>query len=112
MDAEAKKLKIPFIVVLFPDRVVVDQELQERLAMGEELLSPYRRLYTLVHQAVPDVPVIEVTTELQDRSGMFRANDTHLSDLGNKIAGTYVGKKLVDLLISLQTWGSQTDLGP
>ena len=103
MDAEAKKMEIPFIVVLFPDRIMVDKELQERLAVGEKQFAPFQTLYAFVHQAVPDVPVIEVTTELQGRSGMFRADDTHLSDLGNKIAGSYVGKKLVDLLMSLQT---------
>jgi hypothetical protein len=98
MDAEANKLGIPFIIVLFPDRVIVDQELRDRLNLGEEQLASPRRLSTLVYQAVPDSPVVEVATELQSRSGMFRAGDTHLSDLGNKIAGSYVGKELVGLL--------------
>ena len=35
---------------------------------------------------------------LRGHSDMYRRGDTHLSDLGNKIAGEYVGEKLVRLL--------------
>jgi len=98
MNVEAKKLEIPFIVVIFPDRVLVDKELRERLTLGEKQLAPLRRLYTLVYQAVPDSPIVDVGSELKGRSGMFRSGDTHLSDLGNTIAGSYVGKKLARLL--------------
>jgi hypothetical protein len=37
---------------------------------------------------------------------MYRMGDTHLSDLGNKIAGEYVGEKLVGLLRTTGLGGS------
>jgi hypothetical protein len=98
MKAEADKLGIPFIIVVFPDRVVVDAELRERLNVGAEQLAPLHSLHALVYQAVPETPVLEVAEALQGHPGMYRTDDTHLSDLGNKIAGYYVGKKLVEQL--------------
>jgi hypothetical protein len=55
-------------------------------------------LHALVHQAVPNTPIIEVVEALRGHSDMYRMGDTHLSDLGNKVAGEYVGEKLVGLL--------------
>src|SRR4029077_13052145 len=98
MKDEADKLGIPFIIVVFPDRVVVDAELRERLNVGAEQLAPLHSLHGLVYQAVPETPVLEVAEALQGHPGMYRTDDTHLSDLGNKIAGYYVGKKLVEHL--------------
>jgi hypothetical protein len=98
MKAEADKLGIPFIIVVFPDRVVVDAELRERLNVGAEQLAPLHSLHALVYQAVPETPVLEVAEALQGHPGMYRTDDTHLSDLGNKIAGYYVGEKLVEQL--------------
>ena len=98
MKAEADKMGIPFIIVVFPDRVVADSNLRTRLNLDVEQLAPLASLYGLVHEAAPHTPIIEVAEVLRERSGMYRVGDTHLSDLGNKIAGEYVGEKLVNLL--------------
>jgi hypothetical protein len=106
INAEANKLGIPFIMVLFPDRVIVDKDLRIRLNLGEEPLAPLRQLSKLVYQAVPGSPVLDVATELRGRSGMYRSGDTHLSDLGNKLVGSYVGKEMVNLLAKAGIGGS------
>lgn len=98
LNAEANKLGIPFILVLFPDRVSVDQDLRSQLQLGEEQLVPLRQLSKLVYQAVPGVPVLDVANALRGRTGMYRFGDTHLSDLGNTLVGSYVGKEMVKLL--------------
>lgn len=98
MKAEADKLGIPFIAVVFPDRVVADSDLRVRLNLDAKQLAPLDSLYALVYQAVPDTPIIEVVEALGGHSDMYRIADTHLSDLGNKVAGEYVGEKLVGLL--------------
>jgi len=98
MKAEADKLGIPFIAVVFPDRVVADSELRVRLNLDAKQLAPLNSLHALVHQAVPNTPIIEVVEALREHSNMYRIDDSHLSDLGNKVAGEYVGEKLVGLL--------------
>ncbi|HWX77228.1 MAG TPA: hypothetical protein VNY32_07120, partial [Candidatus Acidoferrales bacterium] len=102
---EADKLGIPFIIVVFPDRVVIDAELRERLNVGAEQLALLHSLDALVHQAVPDTPVLELAEALQGRPGMYRTDDTHLSDLGNKIAGYYVGEKLAERFATARLGG-------
>ncbi len=105
MKAAADELGIPFIVVVFPDRVVADSELRARLNLDAKQLAPLHLLSALVYQAVPNTPVIDVAEALRGRSGMYRIGDTHLSDLGNKIAGDYVGEKLVGLLAKTRLGG-------
>jgi hypothetical protein len=87
---------IPFIIVGFPDRVLVDDSLREQLHIASDTLIPLKVLQNLVDQTFPDTPVVHVGKALQGLSGMYREDDTHLSDLGNLIAGTYVGEKLVE----------------
>jgi hypothetical protein len=98
MKAEADKLRIPFIVVVFPDRVIADSELRLRLKLDTKQMASLNSLHSLVYQALPNAPIIEVVDALRGHSDMYRIGDTHLSDLGNKIAGEYVGEKLVRLL--------------
>ncbi len=97
MKTEADKLSIPFVVVVFPDRVVADSELRAQLKIDANQLAPLHSLHALIYQAVPNTPMIEVLEALRGHSEMYRIDDTHLSDLGNKIAGEYVGDKLVRL---------------
>ena len=98
MKTEADKLRIPFIAVVFPDRVVADSELRVRLNLDAKQLVSLNSLHALVYQAVPSTPIIEVVEALRGYSDVYRVGDTHLSDLGNKVAGEYVGEKLVGLL--------------
>jgi hypothetical protein len=95
---KADKLGVPFILVVFPDRVAVDKELREQLKVSTDQIAVLRSLYALVNQTLPDTPVLEVAEALQGRAGMYRADDTHLSDLANIIAGNYVGRRLFELL--------------
>ncbi len=101
MKAEADQLRIPFIVVVFPDRVVADSTLRARLNIDAKQMAPLNSLHTLIYQALPNTPIMEVAPVLRDRSDVYRVEDTHLSDLGNKIAGEYVGEKLVELLATV-----------
>lgn len=59
-----------------------------------------------MYQALPGSPVLDVAPELRSRSGMYRSRDTHLSDLGNKIVGSYVGKEMINLLAKSGIEGS------
>jgi hypothetical protein len=98
MKAEADELRIPFVVVVFPDRVIADSELRLRLNLDATQMAPLNLLHSLVYRALPKRAVIEVVDALRGHSEMYRIEDTHLSDLGNKIAGEYVGETLVGLL--------------
>lgn len=66
--------------------------------MASDKLIPLKILQTVFDQTFPNTPVVHVAKALQGRSGMYREDDTHLSDLGNVVAGTYVGEKLVEFL--------------
>jgi lysophospholipase L1-like esterase len=98
MKAEADELRIPFVVVVFPDRVIADSDLRLRLNLDATQMAPLNLLHSLVYPALLKRPVIEVVDALRGHSEMYRMEDTHLSDLGNKIAGEYVGERLVGLL--------------
>jgi len=98
MKAEADKLRIPLVVVVFPDRVIADSELRLLLELEPKQTAPLNVLHSLVYQAVPDAPTIEVVNALRGHSAMYRIGDTHLSDLGNKIAGEYGREKRAALL--------------
>jgi hypothetical protein len=106
MKTEADKLRIPFIVIVFPDRVIADSELRLRLKLYAKQMAPLDSLHSLVYQALPNVPIIDVVDVLRGHPDMYRMGDTHLSDLGNKIAGEYVGEKLARLLRTTGLGGS------
>jgi len=78
--------------------VIADSELRLRLKLDTKQMAPLNSLHSVVYQALPNAPIIEVVDALRGHSDMYRIGDTHLSDLGNKIAGEYVGEKLVRLL--------------
>ena len=65
MKAEADKLGVPFILVVFPDRVAVDKELREQLKVSTDQIAVLRSLYALGYQTLPDTPVLEVAEALQ-----------------------------------------------
>jgi hypothetical protein len=69
-------------------------------------MAPLDSLHSLVYQALPNVPIIDVVDVLRGHPEMYRMGDTHLSDLGNKIAGEYVGEKLARLLRTTGLGGS------
>jgi len=79
MKAEADKLRIPFIVVVFPDRVIADTELRLQLKLDPKQTAPLNVLHSLIYQALPDAPIIEVVDALRAHSEMYRIGDTHLS---------------------------------
>jgi hypothetical protein len=101
MKAEADKLHIPFIVVVFPDRVIADTDLRLQLKLEPKQTAPLNILNSLVYQAFPNAPIIDMVDALRGHSEIYRIGDTHLSDLGNKMAGEYVGKKLAALLATI-----------
>jgi hypothetical protein len=97
---EAEALRVPLVVVVFPDRIVVDRELRSRLGLPGDL-EPYfdlGRLRRLVAERA-GVPVLDATAALDDGSANYRSSDTHLSDTGNVVAGRYVGEELAELLL-------------
>src|SRR5262249_58005445 len=48
-------------------------------------------------RGVFDVPVIDTTPVLTDTPNAYRARDTHLSDLGNIVAGQFVASRLTEI---------------
>jgi len=60
--------------------------------------NPLNILNSLVYQASPNAPIIDIVDALREHSEMYRIGDTHLSDPGNKIAGEYGREKLAALL--------------
>jgi hypothetical protein len=103
MKAETDKLRVPFIIVVFPHRVVADSELRVRLKLEAKQMIPLDALHSLIYKALPNTPIIDAMDAVRGHSEMYRSGDTHLSDLGNKISGEYVGQKLAGVL---RTMGS------
>jgi hypothetical protein len=96
---ETQALGVPFVVVVFPDRILADRELRERLSLPADLESFYdlASLRRFVAERA-GAPVLDATPALQGASADYRESDTHLSDPGNVAAGRFVGARLADLL--------------
>ena len=95
MRAIATGLNIPFFLVVFPDRVLVDTELQTLL--GQPDLAASEKSHSFATELGAD-RVLDMAAPLAGRSGMYRTVDTHLSDPGNIVAGEYVGSALAQYL--------------
>jgi lysophospholipase L1-like esterase len=98
MQREADGVGVPFVVVIFPDRVLADRELRERLDLDADRLAPSRALRAFLRDELRGMTVFDTTDLLSDRIGMYRLNDTHLSDAGNVLVGEWVGERLSSLL--------------
>jgi hypothetical protein len=98
MRAIAAQMKVPFFLAVFPDRVLADSQLQE--LMGMQAPDASSQLHEYATQLEAD-GVIDVYGQLAARTGMYRTVDTHLSDLGNVVAGEYVGNALAEALAAL-----------
>jgi hypothetical protein len=97
MEAIAVRRGVPFVLVVFPDRLRVDPELAAQLGLeprapGSDMDRQLRVVRALA------APRIEVEEVLQEGAENFREGDTHLSDLGNLRAGRLVGERLGELL--------------
>jgi len=102
MHAIAAHMNVPFFLVVFPDRILADTELQHLMSVSAPDASV--QMHTFALQLGAD-HVIDVNGQLEGRTGMYRPVDTHLSDPGNVAAGEYVGNALVDSLARVPTAG-------
>jgi hypothetical protein len=85
--------------VVFPDRVLVDSDL--RRLLGRDLAAEgydLERLRRWIRESVQGAPVLDTAEVLSGASEHYRSGDTHLSDLGNLVAGEWVGERLAALL--------------
>jgi len=96
---EAEQRGVPFVVVVFPDRILADGELRAHLGLPADLETWYdlASLRRFVAERA-GAPVIDTTDALADGSVDYRESDTHLSDVGNVAAGRFVGERLAELL--------------
>lgn len=94
MRAIAAELGVPFVVVVFPDRILVDIELQQAMSIANDAIAPAAANRAAVRAEGWASLAIDAGTPLTGHSGMYRDADTHLSDLGNVVAGRYVGTAL------------------
>jgi hypothetical protein len=94
----ANELGVPFVVVVFPDRILVDLELQQAMSIANDAIAPAAANRAAVKAEDWAGAAIDVGTQLTGHSGMYRDADTHLSDLGNVVAGRYVGENLAHRL--------------
>jgi hypothetical protein len=95
MRAIAAELEVPFFLVVFPDRVLVDRELQA--LMGIQAPDASSQLHGFATQMGAD-RVLDMYGALAGRPGMYRTVDAHLSDMGNVIAGEYVGTAIAEYM--------------
>ena len=99
LEERARQLGIPFVLVVFPDRILVDADL--RRLLGRDLAAEgydLQRLRRWIEAEVEGPPVLDTTEVLSGGSEYYRSGDTHLSDLGNLVAGEWVGERLATLL--------------
>jgi hypothetical protein len=98
MQSEAIRQNTPLVLLLFPERILVDPELQKLLRREGPTIASAETLRSFVRQTFADLPLIDTTPLLEGRAGLYRAVDTHLSDLGNVTAGRFVALRLADVL--------------
>ena len=99
LEERARRLGIPFVLVVFPDRILADADL--RRLLGRDLAAEgydLQRLRRWIEANVEGVPVLDTTEVLSGGGEHYRSDDTHLSDLGNLVAGEWVGERLATLL--------------
>ncbi len=94
MREAARQLDIPFVLVIFPDRVLVDSELRELMSLEPDDVAAPRRIHSIVSDLDPHLWIVDTSDVLDGRVGMYRRSDTHLSDLGNQVTGRYVANAL------------------
>ncbi len=101
LSEAARRLEAPFVLVVFPDRILVDEDL--RRLLGRDLVAEghdLERLRRWIEDNVEGSPVLDTTELLRGGSEHYRIVDTHLSDLGNRVAGEWVGERLATLLFA------------
>lgn len=93
MQATARSLGAAFVLVVFPDRILVDDELRSA-ALHERDPGDHdtSRLARFVYERWSDR--VDVTPALSAEAAPYRPNDTHLSDAGNEAAGRAVAAAL------------------
>jgi hypothetical protein len=98
--AEAgRRWDTPVVVVVFPDRILADRELRERLDLADlDARYDTGALRRFVAEHAAGLPVVDATDALAGGSANYRPSDTHLSDVGNQVAGRDVGEHLAGLL--------------
>jgi hypothetical protein len=99
LEERARRLGIPFVLVVFPDRILADDDL--RVLLGRDLAAEgydLERLRVWIGENVQGPPVLDTTEVLRGDSRHYRSVDTHLSDLGNVLAGEWVGERLAALI--------------
>jgi len=93
LRAQTRALGVPLFVVVFPDRVLGDPRV--RAALGADVSAPARvRARTLA--ALADYAPIDATDVLAATPHAYRPIDTHLSDRGNLVAGTFVATRIAE----------------
>jgi hypothetical protein len=102
LAAATRRLRIPLAIVVFPDRILVDADL-ERL-LGRDLAAEgydLQRLRRWIRGNVQGALLLDTTPVLAGGSEHYRKGDTHLSDLGNRVVGEWVGDALAERLPNL-----------
>lgn len=103
LESTTQRLGIPLAIVTFPDRILVDADLARLL--GRDLVAEgydLERLRRWVRENVHGPVLLDTTPALAGGSEHYRRGDTHLSDLGNVIAGEWVGDALAARLPDLR----------
>ena len=96
----AREMDVPFALVVFPDRALFDQQLWTTIPVTNDdlnlLLATYQRIGLDVGGGIHTIRALDINEGLMP--GMYRDADTHLSDLGNVVAGEHVGTVLARAL--------------
>jgi lysophospholipase L1-like esterase len=103
MEAQAREMGAPLVIVLFPYRIAADARLREVFPERDIAESDLpRRMHEHVATALADLPVIDTLPVIASLDTVaYRANDPHLSDAGNVAAGEYVAERLAEILPGL-----------
>ena len=108
IEAEARTLAVPLVVVLFPDRVLADAELRAEFPSEVGESDAPLRVHDAVVAALAGIPLIDTLPLLANLPRAYRQNDTHLSDAGNVAAGEYVAARLAELLPQLSARAAES----
>lgn len=99
MQSFASERGVPFVLVVFPDRILADPDLRRALLPGDRAGSlDLDRLRRWVRESFPELAQIDVTEALATGGRPYLPTDTHLSDAGNVLAGEVVAARLAEIL--------------
>jgi hypothetical protein len=111
MNEIAKQRNIEFLVVIIPDEVQVNMELQNQVVSGLEM-QPEELDFSLPNRLLAEklsalnidyLDLLEPFQQAGEKTRLYRPNDSHWNIAGNRLAATEIAKTILPKLSEIRT---------